>query len=106
MGEELQPDQPQIQDEQSSGYLGPEGHEISTPEEMQGAIESAAVRPAKERSASEDEEIDKALRARNPKPPLTDQDIASLTQHRGRPPTQEEIDGINAARARGIHIGI
>jgi len=38
-----------------------------------------------------------------PQEPLTDQQIMVMEERRGRMLTQEEIDSINTARARGIH---
>lgn len=38
--------------------------------------------------------------------PLTPQDIAQLTRSRGRPPTEEEIKYMNAARVSGKHLTI
>lgn len=46
---------------------------------------------------------DAALRERTPQPPLTEADIADLTRRRGRRPSDADIEGMNAARARGIH---
>ena len=50
--------------------------------------------------------IDAALRTRNPQPPLTNEQIAILASHRGQPVTPDQIKGMNAARARGIHTSI
>lgn len=102
MGEDLSP-----QEDLTPKYFGPDGNEISTAEEMHQAIEAAAVRPAEQPyDAALEAEKDKALRERHPQPPLTEDDIAKLTAHRGKAPTQEEIAAMNDARARGIHTSI
>jgi hypothetical protein len=86
MGEDLSPSQPNLTPQQPG--LGEQ------------EIPSSAVNETSE------EEKDKALRARNPQPPLTEDDIAKLTVSRGRRPTEDEIDGMNQARAQGIHTSI
>lgn len=86
MGEELPTGQPDLTPHQ----LG------SDEQEAPGAVAN---------NLSEDER-DRALRARNPQPPLTEDDIAKLTVHRGRRPSEAEIEGMNRARALGIHTSI
>lgn len=46
------------------------------------------------------------LRARIPQPPLTPADITRLGVHRGMVVTPDQVDGMNAARAAGIHTSI
>lgn len=72
------------------------------------SVEAARVPEAVEPplTAEDEARIDAALRERIPKPPLTSEDIAKLEAHRGQPVTQEQIAGINAARARGIDTSI
>lgn len=73
-------------------------------------VEDAAIRPDKQPhpplSAEEQAKISARLRERHPSPPLSEEQIRKLDMHRGRRPTQEEIDGMNAARAAGIHTSI
>jgi hypothetical protein len=69
------------------------------------ATERAAVRPEPlppmtvEQSR---EAVDAALRARGPQPPLTAGEIAA--RRGGQAPTAEEVEGINKARANGLHL--
>lgn len=51
-------------------------------------------------------ETDAQLGERHPQPPLSEEQIRKLALHRGQRPTQEEIDGMNSARAAGIHTSI
>jgi hypothetical protein len=84
------------------------GEDLPKSHEIHQLIEGAAIRHDghADTQGLSDEERDKALRARNPQPPLTDEDIAKLTTHRGKAPTQEEIDAMNRAREQGIHTSI
>lgn len=75
----------------------------------QNSAEIAAVRPdtgVPPISAEEEARIDAALRTRVPKPPLTPEQIKRLEIHRGEPISQDDIDGMNDSRARGIHTSI
>ena len=72
----------------------------------QTPAEAAAVRPEAFPPAftpSSAEEIDAKLREYTPQPPLTAAEIAA--KRGGQWPSQEDVDGINAARAAGKHLG-
>jgi len=89
---------------------GPEsGHEYDalmdpTAEVPTGSTEDAAVRSTDpELSPEEEAARDAALRERKPLPPLTEDQIQRLADMRGGVrPSDEDIEGINQARAAGI----
>lgn len=68
-------------------------------------VEDAAVRPQEPTvsppTAEDLAAIDAKLRERVPQRPLTAQEVAA---RRGQMPTDEDLAGINAARARGLHL--
>jgi hypothetical protein len=72
------------------------------------SVDGARVESPSEPTLTKQEEDarDAALRARNPQPPLTPEQIARLAAHRGQPVTPEQIEGMNGARAAGIHTSI
>jgi hypothetical protein len=73
------------------------------PEPVLGQIATRDSDSTEDDLNAEEAAKDAALRARTPQPPLTEADIADLTRRRGRRPSDADIEGMNAARARGIH---
>lgn len=74
-----------------------------------GSVEEAGVQPAPvaqepEMTPEREAAIDKSLRERTPQGPLTASDIGRIAAQRGRYPTPDDIEGINKARARGLHL--
>jgi hypothetical protein len=90
--------EPTIDEETSSDSKNPY-YRLFRPELTLGQVTT----PSDSAPDTQEVERDAALRSRTPQPPLTEADIARLTQSRGHRPTNEEIAGMNAARARGIH---
>lgn len=107
------PDRPAVSPEETPPYeeappalAGSEAPASAEPvQELPPPAATEVVETAAQRIEREQQEVSDRL-ANRPRPPLTEKDIEKLERHRGKFVSQAEIDGMNEARARGIHTSI